>query len=75
MYHPVSLLLNDATFLMMSRLSAKPRLSAKHIFCAKLQYYIVDYSNNFQLLHFQFDSWLYKTESGINKYHQFFHIA
>ena len=40
------------------------RLSSKLMFRAKSDSEIVDFSNNFQLLQFQFDRWLYKTVSG-----------
>ena len=33
----------------------------QNMFWAKLQCQIVDLYNNFPLLHFQFDRWLYKT--------------
>ena len=42
------------------------RLSAKRTFCVKLQSQIIDFSNNFELLHFHFDRWIYKTVSGMN---------
>lgn len=41
------------------------RLSAKHMFRAKLHSEIVDFPNNFELLQFQFDRWLYKAVSGL----------
>ena len=31
----------------------------------KLLCQIIDFSNNFELLHFHFDRWLYKTVSGM----------
>ena len=34
------------------------------MFRAKLHSEILDFSNDFQLLQFQFDRWLYKTVSG-----------
>ena len=36
------------------------------MFRVKLQCQIIDFSNNFKLLHFQFDRWIYKTVSGMN---------
>ena len=41
------------------------QLSAKHMFRCKIQSKIMDFTNNFELLHFQFDRWLYKTVSGL----------
>ena len=35
------------------------------MFRAKIQSEILDFANNFELLHFQFDRWLYKTVSGL----------
>ena len=37
----------------------------RNMFRVKLLCQIIDFSNNFELLHFQFDRWLYKTVSGI----------
>ena len=41
------------------------RLSSKHMLRAKLLCEIIDFPNNFEMLHFHFDRWLYKTVSGI----------
>ena len=41
------------------------RLSAKHMFRCKIQSDIMDFANNFEILSFQFDRWLYKTVSGL----------
>ena len=46
-------------------LNQESRLSSKHVFRAKLLCETVDFSNNFKMLHFHFDRWLYKTASGI----------
>ena len=35
------------------------------MFRTKLLCQIIDFSNNFELLHFHFDRWLYKTVSGM----------
>ena len=45
--------------------SQDSRLSAKHMFRCKIQCEIMDFANNFELLSFQFDHWLYKTVSGL----------
>ena len=45
--------------------SQDSRLSAKHMFRCKIQRKIMDFGNNFVLLHFQFDRWLYNTVSGL----------
>ena len=37
------------------------------MFRVKLQCQIIDFSNNYTLLHFQFDRWIYKTVSGMNQ--------
>ena len=44
----------------------EPHLSSKHMFRVKFQCQIIDFSNNFDLLHFHFDRWIYKTVSGMN---------
>ena len=44
--------------------SQESRLSSKLMFRAKLHSEIIDFSNNFQLLQFTFDHWLYKMVSG-----------
>ena len=46
--------------------SQEPRLSAKHMFGAKIQSEILDFANHFELLHFHFDQWLYKTVTGLH---------
>ena len=38
----------------------------QNMFRVKLQCQIIDFSNNYKLLHFQFDQWIYKTVSGMN---------
>ena len=45
--------------------SQDSRLSAKHMFRCKIQSEIMDLANNFEILSFQFDRWLYKTVSGL----------
>ena len=45
--------------------SQDSRLSAKHMFRCKIQSDIMDFANNFEILSFQFDRWLYKTVSGL----------
>ena len=35
------------------------------MFRAKIQSEILDFAKNFELLHFHFDRWLYKTVSGL----------
>ena len=45
--------------------SQDSRLSAKHMFRCKIQSEIMDFANNFEILSFQFDLWLYKTVSGL----------
>ena len=46
--------------------SQEPHLSAKHMFGAKIQSEILDFANHFELLHFHFDRWLYKTVTGLH---------
>ena len=36
------------------------------MFRVKLQYQIIDFSNNYKLLHFQFDRRIHKPVSGMN---------